>query len=151
MNIGTVSVHLGDEDTGSVVGDNEHAPLLMFGTLVIGGSRDAAEHFAASAVAWAQEFTPEARIDSECRAADTLDELVAAIDDCEPVLHLLNHAKPSDRALHAIRHALMRARDVLGDDDGSATWRLMRDVAALGFILLATYALVFVAGTVMLP
>ena len=39
----------------------------------------------------------------------------------------------------------------LTDDDGSATLRLMRDVAGLGAFCLLVYALVYAVGTVMVP
>ena len=47
----------------------------------------------------------------------------------------------------------MRATDVLGEgdasDDGSASLRMLRDVAGLGAFCLLVYALVYAAGTVM--
>jgi hypothetical protein len=45
-----------------------------------------------------------------------LDELVGAIEDSEAVFDVLHNAAPYDRKEHRVRHALMKAKEVLACD-----------------------------------
>lgn len=75
----------------------------------------------------------------------------AGLDPSDPhVIDRITHAMDASCAT-SYADMLDDVVAALTDDDGSATLRLMRDVAGLGAFCLLVYALVYAVGTVMVP
>ena len=55
--------------------------------------------------------------ESETRERSALRELRDAVVNCQAVMHMLHTCGPGAKQENAIRHALMRATDVLGEGD----------------------------------